>query len=175
MDRLVSCAWLEQQLGAPDLRVLDCTAGVEMVPEGGFKNRTGRTGWERNHIPGSAHVDLLESLSDTSSPFRFMLPSPTQFGDAMSTVGVGEGTRVVVYDRYVNRWAARLWWMLHAFGFDEAAVLDGGWRAWTADGRPMSTDAEPDWPPALFTPLLRPGVLSERPRCSPPSTKRRSA
>jgi hypothetical protein len=61
MDRLVSCAWLEQQLGAPNLRVLDCTAGVEMLPEGGFKNRTGRTGWERNHIPGSAHSDDHEA------------------------------------------------------------------------------------------------------------------
>jgi thiosulfate/3-mercaptopyruvate sulfurtransferase len=159
MDRLVSGAWLERELGAPDLRVLDCTCGVEMLPEGGFKNRVGRSGWERTHILGSAHVDLLESLSDTSSPFKFMLPSPTQFSYAMSKVGVGEGTRVVVYDRFMNMWAARLWWMLHAFGFDQAAVLDGGWQSWAADGRPVSTDAEPDWAPVTFTARLRPGVF----------------
>jgi thiosulfate/3-mercaptopyruvate sulfurtransferase len=47
-----------------------------------------------------------------------MLPSPTQFSDAMSKVGVGEGTRVVVYDRFMNMWAARMWWILQAFGFD---------------------------------------------------------
>ena len=36
MDRLVSAAWLEQELGAPDLRVLDCTVRVDPLPEGGL-------------------------------------------------------------------------------------------------------------------------------------------
>jgi thiosulfate/3-mercaptopyruvate sulfurtransferase len=159
MDRLVSGAWLEGQLQAPDLRVLDCTVGSELLPDGGIKNRTGRVGWERNHIPGSAHADLLGALSDASSPLSFMLPSPSQFSEAMSELGVGEGTRVVVYDRFMNSWAARVWWMLHAFGFDEAAVLDGGLRAWIADGRPVSTDPAPDWAPARFVAHVRPGVF----------------
>jgi thiosulfate/3-mercaptopyruvate sulfurtransferase len=77
----------------------------------------------------------------------------------MSKLGVGEGTRVIVYDRFMNSWATRVWWMLHAFGFDEAAVLDGGWRAWVADGRPISTDPEPDWAPPGFVTRLRPGVF----------------
>jgi thiosulfate/3-mercaptopyruvate sulfurtransferase len=42
---------------------------------------------------------------------------------------------------------------------NQAAVLDGGWQAWAADGRPVSTDQEPDWPPATFTVRLRPGVF----------------
>ena len=126
---------------------------------GGFKNRIGRRGWERHHIPDSAHADLFESLSDTSSPFAFTLPSPGQFSEAMGKLGVGEGTRVVVYDRYMNMWATRLWWMLHAFGFDNAAVLDGGWRAWVADERPISTDPAPDWAPVSFTAQPRPGVF----------------
>ena len=54
----------------------------------------------------------------------------------MSKVGVGEGTRVVVYDRLTNMWAARLWWMLHAFGFHDATVLDGdGERGPMVSGR----------------------------------------
>jgi len=159
MDQLVNGAWLERELGAPDLRVLDCTVHIEALPDGGFKNRASRAGWERDHIPGSAHVDLLESLSDGSSPFKFMLPTPTQFSEAMSKVGVGDGTRVVVYDRFMNMWAARLWWMLRAFGFDEAAVLDGGWQAWAADGRPTSSGPEPERAPAPFTARPRPGVF----------------
>ncbi len=31
--------------------------------------------------------------------------------------------------------AARLWWMLRAIGFDDAAVLNGGWKKWTSEGR----------------------------------------
>jgi thiosulfate/3-mercaptopyruvate sulfurtransferase len=55
-------------------------------------------------------------------------------------------------------WAARLWWMLRVFGFDEAAVLDGGWTAWLQEGRPVSTDrSEP--PSATFTPRPRPELV----------------
>jgi thiosulfate/3-mercaptopyruvate sulfurtransferase len=159
MDRLVSTEWLEKELGVPDLRVLDCTVASEVLPNGGISYRSGREGWERKHVPWSAHVDLFARLSDSSSPFPVMLPPPSQFSEAMSELGVGEGTRVVLYDRFMNMWAARVWWMLHAFGFDEAAVLDGGWRAWVADGRPISTDPEPEWAPPSFVARVRPGVF----------------
>jgi thiosulfate/3-mercaptopyruvate sulfurtransferase len=88
-----------------------------------------------------------------------MLPSASRFSEAMSKLGVGEGTRVVVYDRFMNSWAARVWWMLHAFGFDEAAVLDGGLRSWVADDRPTSTEPAPDWAPARFIADVRPDVF----------------
>ncbi|HKN92601.1 MAG TPA: rhodanese-like domain-containing protein, partial [Acidimicrobiia bacterium] len=91
-----------------------------------------------------------------SSPFPFMLPPPGQFSAVMSALGVGDGTRVVLYDSLMNVWAARVWWMLRALGFDDAAVLDGGWRGWTADGRPISADPEPGWPPVTFTVRVRP-------------------
>src|SRR5262249_2869629 len=68
------------------------------------------------------------------------LPRPAQFAAAMSRYGVGEGVRVVLYDRFVNMWAARVWWMLRVFGFDGAAVLNGGWKKWTREGRPVATD-----------------------------------
>jgi thiosulfate/3-mercaptopyruvate sulfurtransferase len=58
-------------------------------------------------------------------------------------------------------WAARLWWMLRAFGFDDAAVLDGGWRAWRAEGRPTSTEAAPDRA-ATFVPRPREGLFVGR-------------
>jgi thiosulfate/3-mercaptopyruvate sulfurtransferase len=64
----------------------------------------------------------------------------------------------VLYDSRANMWAARVWWMLRAFGFDDAAVLDGGWRAWTTDGRPTSTEPA-RWPAATFTARPRPGLF----------------
>ena len=69
-----------------------------------------------------------------------MMPPAAQFAEAMSRYGVGDGVRVVLYDRAVNMWAARVWWMLRAFGFDEAAVLDGGFKKWTREGRPLARD-----------------------------------
>jgi thiosulfate/3-mercaptopyruvate sulfurtransferase len=158
MDALVSTSWLADQLGHADLRILDCTVLLAPQPAGGYAVESGRAAWERAHIPGSAFVDLPADLSDPHSPLRFTLPTPERFAAAMGALGVGDGHRVVLYDSRVNMWAARLWWMLRAFGFDDAAVLDGGWRAWTTDGRPTST-AAPDWPAATFTARPRPDLF----------------
>jgi thiosulfate/3-mercaptopyruvate sulfurtransferase len=73
----------------------------------------------------------------------------------MSRLGVGAGTGVVCYDTDMNRWAAWVWWLLRAFGFEQAAVLNGGWRKWMLEGRPVSTDP-PRYPPTSFQPRLRP-------------------
>lgn len=54
---------------------------------------------------------------------------------------VGDGTRVVLYDARENMRAARMWWMLRAFGFDSAAVMNGGWMAWQTERRPISSQS----------------------------------
>ena len=161
MDALVSTSWLAAQLGQADLRVLDCTVLLAPQPTGGYAVESGRAAWEKAHIPGSAFADLAGDLSDPHSPLRFTLPTPERFAKAMGALGVGDGHRVVLYDSRVNMWAARVWWMLRAFGFDAAAVLDGGWRAWTTDGRPTSTEP-PDWPAATFTPRPRTGLFVDK-------------
>jgi len=80
---------------------------------------------------------------------------------AMSGYGVGEGVRAVLYDRAAGMWAARIWWMLRAFGFEEAAVLNGGWKKWTAEGRATSS-APPVARTAEFTARLRPELIANR-------------
>lgn len=161
MDRLVSTEWLEKELGAPDLRILDCTVKFD-VSDGGPQIDSGRAAWDAAHIPGSRHVDLLGALSDASTSVPMMCPPPEQFAAAMESVGVGDGCRVVLYDAQMNAWAARLWWMLRAFGFDGAAVLDGGWRAWSGEGRSVATDPESPSSPARFTAQPRDGLFVTR-------------
>jgi thiosulfate/3-mercaptopyruvate sulfurtransferase len=119
---------------------------------------SGRARWEAAHIPGAGFLDLTGELSDPGSRFRFMLPPPEQFAAVMSAHGVGDGTRVVLYDGAGSIWAARLWWMLRAYGFADAAVLNGGWRKWTLEGRPTST-APAAHPPARFVARPRESVL----------------
>jgi thiosulfate/3-mercaptopyruvate sulfurtransferase len=68
---------------------------------------------------------------------------------------------VILYDRAVNMWAARIWWMLRAFGFDNAAVLNGGFRKWTLEGRPVATDAGTR-PARTFTPHPRPALIADK-------------
>jgi len=88
-----------------------------------------------------------------------MVPPADQFSTVMAGLEVGEGSRVVLYDSAMNIWAARVWWMLRAFGFDQAAVLDGGWQAWIAEGRRTSTEPELEHAPAAFLPRSRPGLF----------------
>ena len=83
------------------------------------------------------------------------MPPAEQFAAVMSRIGVGDGTRVVLYDDFLGMYAARIWWMLRAFGFDDAAVLNGGWQKWTREGRPVSTEPA-TYPPANFVPRPRP-------------------
>jgi thiosulfate/3-mercaptopyruvate sulfurtransferase len=142
-QHLVETDWLAAHLSDPRVRVLDCTVFLYPAASGsGFRRESGRAAWQAGHIPSSGFADFLDDLSDRSSPLPQMMPPSAQFEAAMSRYGVGDGTRVILYDCFKNIWAARLWWMLRAFGFDDAGVLNGGWNKWTAEGRPVSTDAD---------------------------------
>src|SRR5262245_22709577 len=140
--QLVETDWLHAHLDDADLRVLDCTVYLPNYFDASAARRvevvSGRAHWAQGHIPGSAFADLVHDLRDPANP-RFMFPMPPaeQFAAAMARLGVGGGTRVVLYDDMASIWAARVWWMLGAVGFDDAAVLDGGWRKWTREGRPI--------------------------------------
>ena len=159
---LVETDWLEQHLDAPDLRVFDCTviAGPSSDPVHSkkfpFAFESGRPHFDEAHIPGAGFIDLLGDLSDSSSNLPLMMPSEQQFADAMSRYGIGDGTHVVLYSSSEPMWAARMWWMLRAFGFENAAVLNGGWAKWTAEGRPVSS-AACTYSPAPFAGRFRPG------------------
>jgi thiosulfate/3-mercaptopyruvate sulfurtransferase len=161
MDTIVTTEWLSEHLADPDLVVLDCT--VRMIPDksGGMRSVSGRPDYESGHIPSAGFADLKGGLSDVNSPMDFALPTPEAFCDAMGTLGVGDGSRVVLYDGFNSVWAARVWWMLRWVGFDRAAVLDGGLGVWKAEERPLSTE------PALrdareLTPAVRPELIAHR-------------
>jgi thiosulfate/3-mercaptopyruvate sulfurtransferase len=161
MEPLVTTDWLADNLEDRQLRILDCTVFVRPTDDGGFGPVSGLKEWSEGHIPGSGFADLAGDLSDSNHELPLMMPPPEQFAEAMGRYGVGPGTRVVLYDRMLNRWAARVWWMLRVCGFDDAAVLSGGRRKWTADGREVST-APADYPAATFEPRPRPNLIATR-------------
>jgi len=161
LDTLVTAEWLSQNLDDPDLVVLDCTVLVEPDENGSVRVVSGRANYEAGHIPSAGFADLMGDLSDSDSPLRFAMPTPEQFSAAMSALGVGDDSRVVLYSSNNSAWAARVWWMLRWVGFDRAALLDGGLSAWTAEGRPLST--EPATPAEkVLTVALRPQMIADR-------------
>ena len=163
---LVETDWLEENLDDANLRILDCTVYLPNYFDASAAEKveivSGREHWEQGHIPGSASADLVPDLCDPqNTDFMFPMPAAEQFAEAMSGHGVGEGTRVVLYDDMLNIWATRVWWMLRAFGFDNAAVLSGGWNKWTLEGRPIST-AAPNYSPAQFVARPRPELIATK-------------
>ncbi len=159
MDTLVSAAWLKEHLDNPDLVVIDATVLVEPDGSGNMLTVNGRANYEVGHIPTAGFADLMGDLSDGDSPLDFAMPSPQQFAAAMEALGVGDNSRVVLYDSNTLSWAARVWWMLRWIGFDQAALLDGGFDAWTAEGGALSTEIVTR-PAAKLTVKLRPELIA---------------
>ena len=161
MDAFVSTGWLAARLGDPALRILDATVHLHPVPGGGMRAESGRGDYLAGRIPGAVFADLIDDLSDPQSRFRFTLPDAARFGRAMGALGVSNDSAVVVYSGGTPHWAPRLWWMLKAFGHDRAAVLDGGWAKWKAEGRPTASGNEAP-APAVFEARRRPGYFVGR-------------
>ena len=135
MDALVTTEWLAGELGASDLRVVDATY---------VDSATGRdpaSEYEQGHIPGAVFLNLAE-LRDTDSDLPMMLPTPEKFASRMQSLGLGDGSRIVLYDNSPYRTSARAWWMLRTFGAHDVAILDGGLAKWKAEGRELTTGKE---------------------------------
>ena len=161
MDTLVTTEWLNRHLDDPELVVLDCTVRTEMDNGGGFSNVSGRADYSAGHIPTAGFADLTGDLCDGNSPIEFAVPTPEQFCTAMGALGVGDDSRVVLYDASYSAWAARVWWMLRWVGFDHAALLDGGFKAWKDEGRPLSTEPARRVAKQLNA-VLRPELIADR-------------
>ena len=135
MDSLVSTQWLADEIGASDLRIVDATA---FLPEHG---RDPLREYEACHIPGAVFMDLAD-IVDSTSPVPNTLPSAEKFASRMQALGLGDGSRVVIYDDSPVKTATRAWFMLTMFGAQNVALLDGGIAKWKAEGRKCAQGLE---------------------------------
>jgi thiosulfate/3-mercaptopyruvate sulfurtransferase len=154
-EALVSTEWLAEHLADPDLKILDCTWHHVST------NLDGRTQYRGRHLPGSVHFDI-DHVADRSNPLPHMLPTAEDFAKKVGLLGIGDGDRVVVYDRLCGgSAAARAWWMFRVFGHDKVALLDGGLGKWTKEKRPTEMSAvrpEPKSPSVSFNAALVRGL-----------------
>ncbi|MCA0303361.1 MAG: sulfurtransferase [Proteobacteria bacterium] len=155
---LISTDDLARRLGAPGVRVFDCTTYLRPRPEGGYAVESGRANYDKGHLPGAAFLDLPRDLSVADHKLRFTLPPLDALTRAFAAQGIGHGTFVVLYSHATPNWATRIWWMLRAIGFDDVAILDGGLDKWVAEKRPLSTEPTVH-PPATLTLRARPEVF----------------
>ena len=163
-DTLVSTEWLADHLGVPSLRVVDSRGYVKSVDLGGGRQRAEYVGapeeYAAGHIPGAVFVDWTADITDPDNPVKAQIAPPARFAAAMAERGIGDDSDVVIVDHTGGHFATRLWWALRYYGHDRAAVLDGGFTKWAAEGRPLTQEvAAPTT--ATFTPVTRPELRVE--------------
>jgi thiosulfate/3-mercaptopyruvate sulfurtransferase len=150
---LVSTEWLAGALTSPDLRVVDGSWHLPAMKRDPHAEFLGA------HVPGAVFFDI-DAVADTGSPLPHMLPTADEFARAVGALGIGTGDRVVVYDTGGVMSAARVWWTFRVFGHDNVAVLDGGFRKWTREGRPVEAGA-PGPRPRTFHARHRPELVRD--------------
>ncbi len=128
----------------PEWRVFDCRHDLARPELGEQQYREG-------HVPGAlfAHLDRDLSAQLTGKNGRHPLPDPGVFAAWLGRQGLDPGDQVVCYDAASGTSAARLWWMLRWIGHQAAAVLDGGFAGWRAEGRPVTAE-QPRYTPVEY-------------------------
>ncbi|MCI3178933.1 3-mercaptopyruvate sulfurtransferase [Caulobacter sp. CCUG 60055] len=127
-DPLVTTAWLADNLDAPDLKVVDASW---YFPQ---EQRDAQAEYAAAHIPGAVFFDI-DDIADDTTDLPHMLPDAVKFSARVRRLGLGDGSRIVVYDQLGLRSAARVWWTFRVMGHQDVFVLDGGLPKWIAEGR----------------------------------------
>jgi thiosulfate/3-mercaptopyruvate sulfurtransferase len=153
---VISAAELQRRLGDEDVVVLDVRWDLG-APD------AARGHHAEGHVPGAPYLHLEADLSDPDSDVPGQMPPLERLAGTFERLGVGDDTLVVAYDDNVIFTAARVFWMLAVLGHDRAAVLDGGWPAWTEAGGPIEVGAEvAERPCASLSLTPRPSLRHER-------------
>ncbi len=133
---LVDAAWLNQHLGDPSLLVID-------IRDPG---KDGAAPYAAGHVPGAVEAQYTAygwRANIGGAPGK--LPEISDIGPKIAALGVNDDTQVVIYSAGTDASefgaATRTYWTLKVLGHDNVALLDGGFKAWSEAGTPVSTDA----------------------------------
>jgi thiosulfate/3-mercaptopyruvate sulfurtransferase len=136
-ELLATPEWLADELSRESVRVID----VRWRPDGSASQL-----FESGHVPGATHLDwraeLTEAPTEETGPAIHLTP-PDRASHAFARAGISDDSTVVLYDDTLSLYAAWTWWALRAYGFESARILDGGFPAWQASRRPVSTASLP--------------------------------
>lgn len=130
---LIKLEVLAQRLGDDNLVVLD----IRTVADGG------RAAYEAGHIPGSVYTDYAADGWRTKvGNAPGMLPPLDHLSALAGRLGIKPHDDVVIVPAGTSATdlaaAARIYWTLKYIGHGQQAILDGGFKGWSADrGRPV--------------------------------------
>ena len=146
-DFLVETDWLEAHLDDANIRIVDCDQ-FDLYRRAHIKNAVGI----RVH-------HYIKQPEYTTDPRKYPLVAPPDvFSELMGSMGIGNDNLVVAYDNGGSLSATRFWWVLNYYGHSNVKVLNGGWRKWFDEGRPITLDS-PEIQATTFTPHENPDLV----------------
>ncbi|MBI4756734.1 MAG: sulfurtransferase [Betaproteobacteria bacterium] len=108
----------------------------------------------RAHLPGAANLYYME-LEDAEENAKTGLPVFPQLGASkFAALGLTRDADIVVYDGGDGRAASAVWYILRFLGHEKVRILDGGFRKWLKEGRPVTQDV-PKLVKATYAPKPR--------------------
>ncbi|MBI3972215.1 MAG: sulfurtransferase [Chloroflexi bacterium] len=144
---VVSVQWLQQHANDANVRIVDARPAAD---------------YEKGHIRGAVSLPVVETF-DPAAQKNF--PDTKEKLEALfSEKGIGNTTRVITYDNGKETSAPRLFWTLEYIGHTNAAVLDGGLKAWQAGQGAVTTEV-PKVEPAKFTSKIDPAKMPTKEQC----------
>ena len=123
-DSLVDTAWAEQHVKDPNVRFIEVDVDT--------------SAYEQGHMPGAVGFNWQTQLNH---PVRRDIPSKEEMEELLASAGVANDTTIVLYGDNNNWFAAFAYWLLKYYGHDNVKLMNGGRAKWTAEQRPLTTDA----------------------------------
>lgn len=151
---LVSTQWLADHLDADNLVVLDGSYKLPGVTPKAAED------YAHQHIPGARFFDI-DRVAAPQTSLPHMLPDDESFEGFARDLGIGNDTFVVIYDTHGLMSAPRVWWTLRVFGHDKVAILDGGFKRWIAEARPVTAEV-PVVQPVSFKAQFRADLVRQK-------------
>ena len=128
---IVTVDWLMSNLQNENLIILDCT--IPKVTEKASLSITD----DKKQIKGAIFFDIKKSFSDVNSQFPNTILSPEKFEEKAQELGINKNSVLICYDDLGIYSSPRVWWMFQLMGFNNVAVLDGGFPKWEEKKYPV--------------------------------------
>lgn len=159
-EHLVETNWLAEHLNDPNIRIVDMRGYVKLRNfEDGYQEADylgAKDEYGQGHIPGAIYLDWTNDIVDTSDPVPAQVAKAERLAQVLGAAGIGDEHLVIAYDHHAaSQFATRLWWVFRYAGHSNIRVLNGGFKKWQSEDRPLDAKA-PHYPPAHFSVNLQP-------------------
>ena len=162
-NMLVTTEWLAQHLRDADLVILHVGELAQ---------------YNAGHVPGARKV-ALSDMSSQPGPDKLTLEmlTPEQIAAWAESNGIGDRSRVVIVPHNESLQSATRVFLTLAYvgAMDRLSLLDGGFKAWTVEGREVSTSPPAEPPKVHFTLRVRPELLASLEQVEAATLDRRAA